>query len=899
MQNSLVIAKKLLDKYFVLFLVVLVLISFGQMLFMNVWQDDQALFFKLAHIQEPAGYFGAGPFGSGVYRYAATPFIPIYWLFGFNTMAYFGLMLFLYTLTTVVIYKVFSYILSEQVGKIAGLFYAAGYITSDGFWRMANSVTTSNSIILASLIILLYWKFFKSGKIYHYLGALFVFRLAIEIALARMHYFFTVIIIFEILFLSFRKPIIKSLFYSSLRIIPFFYFFYNVYINGVDQRTGEINNFLGSILHSQFYQLFGFFGSLANLIIPDWITNKLIALSTSEIQISFIVLFILSAISFYLLFWGKVRHLIWTIVFSFISLITIIFSSKVFSNPLLNVKVDQVFIATLGAVILLIGFVTITILKKYRREFILLSVWLLSNIAAYSVYSPTIAYETINRYLAHSFVVYAGILGIIFVLMPQKKLVGKIGKILIIILILGNFINNVTYQHNVLATRSYPTRNFYTELKEKLTVIKKGDVIYFDVAPIAQYIYRDAISAAMMPDTTSIAWRYGVDRYDFILVTSFDEMVNAVNINKTPLDQIHAFWFNGDNITDISSITKLYLSKQLTSQLLNFNYPLVSLSKLTTTEQGTGYTTQDLIIPLDQNITSAMPLQVSLDLVANSIPISDISFPLFMQDNKKIGENPFSSQEMQYLAIDYQYYLESFYNQVNINTSSDWQDRTTDHLIDNDPESVWQSDRTLWANKTASITLSLAKTEEINRLIWINGFPNNTPTNYSIETSFNGIDWKKVKQVNRFQRINGMQLNVETFDSTPARFIKFVIHDTANDSPAIGEMWVVPTRFENLNIEEINTFLANPFVKIISEDQYAKVLNALHRTGTAQLYWMTNNNSLRQTGVQAKFKPIYDGQAYNYQFIIPAGGTQLKELFLSDFNIPGQISVNKIIISQP
>lgn len=884
-------AKKLFNKYFVLFLVALVLISYGQILFMNVWQDDQALFFKLAHINEPAGYFGAGPFGSGVYRYAATPFIPIYHFFGFNTFAYFGLMLFMYVLTTIVIYKVFSYILNEQVGKIAGVFYAVGYITSDSVWRMANSVTTSNSIILASLILLLYWKFYKSGKIYSYVGALFLYRIAIEIALARMHYFFAVIIIFEVLFFSSRKPIIKSLFYSMLRILPFFYFFYDTYIKGADQRSGEVNNFLGSILHGQFYQLFGFFGSLGNLIIPDWVTK--------EIPFPFIVLFIFSAVIFYLLFMGRKNNLIWTIVCSFISLVVIIFSSKVFSNPLLNVSIDQIFIVSLGAIILLIGVVIIATLKKYQHEFILLGVWLLSNIAAYSAYSPTIAYDTINRYLALSYVAYVGIFGIIFVLLPQKTLVGRIGRILMVVLLLGNFIQNVSYQHNVLATRSYPTKNFYTELKEKLPIIKKGDVVYFDVDPQAQYIFKDAISAAMMPDTTSIAWRYKVDRYDFVLASSFDEMVKAVSVNNTPLDQVHAFWFDGKSLTDVSVISRLYLSKQLTNKRLNLEYPLTSVPKLTVIEQGTGYIPQDLIIHLNEDITSAMPLLISLDLIASSIPTSDIRFPLFLQDNKKVDKSLINNKDMQLLTINYQNYLQNFYKQVNVETSSDWQDRTTPHLIDNDPGSVWQSDRTLWADKKVFITLSLPKIEEINRLVWINGFANNTPTSYSIEVSINGTDWKEVKAVNKYRRISGTEPNIEIFDSVPARFIKFVIHDTANDSPAIGEMWVVPTRFESLDIEEINTFLANPFVEISDIDQYLLIFNALYRTGTSQLFWMTDKGLIWQTDAQAKFKPVYDGQEHNYQFTIPSGGTKLKELRLSGFNIPGEISINRITVSQP
>jgi len=41
-------------------LLLLVLVSYGQILFMYVWQDDNALFFKLANIEGRAGYLGMG-----------------------------------------------------------------------------------------------------------------------------------------------------------------------------------------------------------------------------------------------------------------------------------------------------------------------------------------------------------------------------------------------------------------------------------------------------------------------------------------------------------------------------------------------------------------------------------------------------------------------------------------------------------------------------------------------------------------------------------------------------------------------------------------------------------------------------------------------------------------------
>ncbi len=885
-----------MKKKFMLLLVLVVLVSFGQMLQMNVWQDDQALFFKLAHIQEAPGYFGAGPFGSGVYKYAATPFIPVYWLFGFNTVGYFGLMLLLYIIATLTIYKVFSLILGEKAGRVAGIFYAAGYITSDSFWRMANSATTSISIILASLCIAAYWLYFKKSRLIFYISAFLLFALALELGVARMHYFFVVMVAFELIFLGFRKPIFRSLFYSVLRLIPFLFVFYRTFIAGGDQRSGEVKTFVASLMHGQFYQLYGFFGSLANLIIPDWMTNLLVKL---RLPILPTVLFSLIVICFYRLFLKRRHRLIWTAIFSLLSLAMLLISGNIFHNPLLNISSDQVFVAGLGMVSLIIVLAAATILKHYRREFLFLWVWLLANIAAYSAYYPTVAYETMNRYLAHSFVALVGILGIVFVSLNSKSLVGKIGKVFLVILVLGNLINNVMYQHRVVASRSYPTREFYDQLKLFLPTISKGDILYFDIAPQALEQYKDAISAAMMPDSTSFAWRYGIDRYDFVLASSFEEMLKSVSETRVNPKKVQAFWYSGRDLIDVSPQVQAYLNKQLTTQTVQVQSPALSIVKLAPSKSETTFSQPDINLPISQIVMSAVPVEIDFELTAKALDEAEIIFPLVASNFDKLDKATIASQTVQLLAIDYQNYLDNYYKGVLVSTTSDWQDRISAHLTDQDTLSVWQADRVLWVEKKASLTLTLPQTEEINRLVWINGYPGNTPTDYSIEVSSNGTNWQEVKRTRAVRRINDDQLVVETFNSTSARFVKFVVHDTIGDSPGVAEIWVVPSRFSELDLKSVDQYLANPFVKVERADNFQQILRSLKMTGAAKIFWQTDKYPKGQTSVEAKIKPIYDGFPRHYRFTIPAGGTRISGLRLSEFNIPGQVIVSKIIVSQP
>jgi len=189
--------KNLLKNHFWVLLILVVFISYGQMLWMQPWEDDNALFVKLASIEDRVGFFGKGPLGEGVYRFAAVPFILIYKIFGTFIPAYFALLLILYVLATLTVYKVLSKIIGETGGRVVGFIYACGYITSDSFWRMANSATTSISIILISLFTLFCWQYYKQQKIKYYLLSLFFFLIATIIAVSRTHYLVAVAIIFE------------------------------------------------------------------------------------------------------------------------------------------------------------------------------------------------------------------------------------------------------------------------------------------------------------------------------------------------------------------------------------------------------------------------------------------------------------------------------------------------------------------------------------------------------------------------------------------------------------------------------------------------------------------------------------------------------------------------------
>ena len=94
--------------------------------------------------------------------------------------------------------------------------------------------------------------------------------MAAEFARARTHYLIAIPFLFELVFLTFKKPIVKSITYSTIRLLPFCAVFYR-YVITEDFRSQEAGNFITSLINGAFYKLFGFFSSFSNLILPNWL----------------------------------------------------------------------------------------------------------------------------------------------------------------------------------------------------------------------------------------------------------------------------------------------------------------------------------------------------------------------------------------------------------------------------------------------------------------------------------------------------------------------------------------------------------------------------------------------------------------------------------------------------
>lgn len=889
--------KIVIKKYYFPLIVIILFISYGQILKMLPWQDDNALFFKLAHIQEPAGFLGKGLLGEGAYKYTAFFYYPIYLMVGYKEFFYFLMGFVLYGVSTVAIYKVASKILDKNSGMLAGFLYACGYIGSDSHIRLFNSVITSLSVILVCGFIYYYWSFYKERTIRWYLLSLSIFFLAAEFARARTHYLVAIPILFELFFFVSKKLSIKPLIQSILRVAPFLVIFYR-YVILEDFRSKEGASFVISLIQGSYYKTIGFLSSFSNLILPDWLT-RIVApnqsalltntyLSNSGFYFAAILITISLVCVYICIKFKKIR--IYAIVFFVFTLIWKLISSKIFLNPALVVTPEKILIAYIGGEIVflsLLGFFLVD--KKHKPVYLLLLSGVFVSLLSYSAYSPMQVYEKINRYLSHSFIFLT-----IFLALIYFSAKGKARNIILVILVvwgLSNMSESFLYQRNILINRTTPVRVFYKDLYTYLPNINKGDIIYFDVKDSVRGSFSNAFSVAQMPDATAIAWRYAVDRYDFNMFQNSTDLFNFLHSNDYVVSQLKTFFYSPQGLIDTTSDFRSLLTSK--NRINIATYPKTSILSVSTTENETWIGKSEIEFNDGIYIKSLKPLKLVVDMVAQPIGLNGQKFPIHYGLAK--STDPFSSNlGLRNMAFEYQKYKSGF-KKNKIIADSVWQDRDAENLTDGDYGSIWQADRVLWTGGSQSVKIITLSTYEYNRLAFVNGFSDHSPTEFDILSSEDGVVWSKLGQYSSSKRLKSGQLVEVPFTPSQARYFKIEFKKTLNnDSPAISEIWLVPTKFSDLNIDETETFLTNVFSVIPSLGDYNQLLKNSGYRAKVEVLWSNNQKFGWQKDHNSIFNITLDGYPHSYEIEIPPGGTQINKLKFSVLDAPAEVTIHKI-----
>lgn len=859
--------------HIILFLVIIFL-SFGLSTQFSLWQDDNALIFKLQHIEDSAGFFGPGILGLGAYRYIALPYYPIYQLFGLNLIIFYIWALFFYFLVTLVIYFFAQKVTGNRLLAVSSAaIFAAGFIGSDGILRLFNSIQTSYSVILALGVFFFLYRLSISKKFIDYLLANLFFFLSLEFSSIRTQYLLFPIIIFWILFFFVGKKkteIVKT----SLWLISFIMIYYSLLLANPDPRIKVVEEFISGILSGQLVYTHSFWGTLGNMVIIEPISqlffdlvgfvsldysNKLLVLEAIFLVIANILInLILKKEKFLIKLFFHFLTGIWLI-----AILIFFHDSQLIFRHSLKEDTISIFASFIGGLFLIIiSCLIIIILKKdmkFAKYLIFLLSWLLFNILAYATYLPFSPLSTINRYLVHSLAAFSLFLPIIFYSFLKNHL---LYKVVIILIVLISILFSINYQYQFLMQMSNYTKNFYRDLKGYVPEIKKGSVFYFDIADDekSQQQFRDFFSVASMPDSTAIAVRYGVDRYDLFLTSNFEEFVETIIKNETSSNLVFSFFYKDGQLLNTSEITRQNLFNGDEKVVVDLQLDNSQISSVT---------------PMILHFTASFSPNIGLK---EKCP-SELS-----SDQKK-------------LLFGYLLSKKIFQEEVKVTASSQEKNLGVQFLIDGELETRWRGSRGWWhENEKEELVLDLGRTKLIGQLLWINGYANSTPIHYRIGVSVDQINWQEVKRVTAGGKKENNLLVIDNFVPAPTRFIKVVIEKTFdNDSPAISEIEAVEENFINIDKTKIRK-IAEGLYCPKNLEELADLNRFINKVGIEGIVSWQTDKSLDNI---VRFKLKADGSEEKYQIFLPSGGTKINNLKIESFPLNFKIFLTRIRIVYP
>jgi len=834
-----------MNKYSKLLLITLiVLLSFGLTSKFYFWKDDSALIYKLQHIEESPDSFGPGYFGSGPYKYLATPFIPFFTIFNLNPSGYFTIGIFIYLITTLCFYFFSKQLFRENRLPLWGtLIFGSSYISTESMQRMINSWQTN----IGAAISLLSFGFYLKSKncetlkqrVLNYILSFIFFISSIEFVYIRSHSILFVIIGIELINLIGNKKLIKSILFGLVKIIPFTIYFYLRYLSGGTEASSSLGPYIKNIIQGNFEVLIGHIGTLGNIFIPDILqrlfTNKFTISSLANFNIILAILIITILI---ILKINKKRY--------YLSALLIPFTANALNKffILKNLHWYSDLISHLSGQIgfVSLGFLLTIVVLHYKKEIklsqiIILGLIILSTqIVGYNANNPYTIFKTTERYLVHSLIGYSIIVSAFSYIIYKKN--KRIGLLLLVGFIGSGVFLNIFTQYKLIKNRAIPVSNFYNQLTSHIKEISEPIVVYIDIIdkPQARQIIADAFSVGTMPNSTAIAIKYQTTPYNIYTPDNYNELLFLVSSKKVKPQNIYTFFYDGKNLIDTSKNIREISSNNVNKEGFSIAAPTIVEFKG----------------------------RIKLDEVKINYPFTEegIKNPLDITHGEKIS------------FLDYLSSRIDFYKTASITTLSSWPRQESVYALDNDPNTTWWGHRIEWNDKKyESLTIDLGKTKIINRLSWINWHRNLSPMKYKISTSLDNNSFNLVKDVTKTYPYDTNQRVIDSFKETKARFIKIDFYSTfTEDAPSISEIEAIESKYQKIDIEKALIYQSNLFQNIQNKDEFDQILERSANLLQIVISWTTD----KENGVNKINVPIYNLDSNSlYSIILPPGGTKI------------------------
>lgn len=545
---------------------IVVLISYGKTINMYWWVDDWGLLFKMIHPSEVAGNLGYGIWGSGAYRFLATPFIFLYPLFGTNAQPYFILGLTQYLVAAIVVYFFVKELTENRLIALgSSVIFAAGYIGSFAIYRLSNSYQLSDTTIFIYLSGYFLIRYLKQNNQYNYLLSLAIYVAAIIFMFLRAHGI--IVVVFSILIswvlINWKKEkgrVIRRLVELLPFILSYFYFYFMNYKGGGESggfsNQGLFQVFINSVfVQRNFFLINNLFYSFSSLVIPN----------------------------------------VW--VYSFYD-----FLHGHFSTQTSYIVSGDALVILVGYVFFIFSLLAPFVFKNYRKYLLYLplaSFFILGNIFTYFVDNPLVQLESYNRYLVTAFVGSTVFYSSLFFTVSEllKRLIKNSAIVfyLLVAVLSLSFINlSYRFQNEILTYISYPTQQAYRVIKSVVQKVDESTVFFIDTEDEPRV--KNNVLAGMGELGVSIFYNYdGVTKF----VNSYDELYSKILSGNIDLNNFYTFFASEkQGFVPTTNNLKRELYQKLEPKVIN----------------GWDYSNEVVFIDTKVNYPSLMPTALTLTL---------------------------------------------------------------------------------------------------------------------------------------------------------------------------------------------------------------------------------------------------------------------------------------------
>lgn len=828
---------------------VVVLFSLGKTLQYYFYTDDFAFIYHLQNNSE----FG-WPYSS-----VLTLFRPVYKLFNTNALPYFSLAVFTYFLASIGVYFFVKTLTGNKlIAFLSSLIFATGYIGIDQFSMIAVSIINNLNIVNVSitLISLIYWV--NTKKLRYYCLTFFMFWFSVRLFPYRAYpliLFLPTLELVKSLRFGHVTKIAKQFAFLVIRYIPFVLvasqfgiFSYGTYGTGKASAYISSHSRIFTLLNFEFFkELFAILGRLV-LIKPVSDIFGLVPNQSLNALIGLIFFLLISVTSLFLLFGKKSDY-----ARSLLAVLFITIEGYV-GNMILNVDFDSD--------------------------------------------------GPVNRYLTIAFMSFSAILPLFLFLLLEKvsqkfKWVNR--RLVLVVLIIPVICSfaclSRKYEDFIIEERSKPAKNFYKQLKAYVPKISDYTVFYFDRAlyyPIAGRFGNVLLSAAM-DKNVNLAMSYKISTESVKIVDTFEDFLLHIN-NPPPGKKVSYDTFYNDenglqNTTD-KVFTLLKNGSRTTIPEGQIHYQKNRGSSAITIETS--------------NVSSLTPLKVKFSLRASPLDFASFTFPYIGVDTQNELDNAsikdyFQKNNIQKETI-FKYLLsrERYYRTVSVDVESIHiaKQNPASYLIDDNPDTAWLSDQSRWeVHIKPWVKIDLGEKRNISRLLW-RQLPNRVITEFTLSTSLDGNTWAKVNNIRQSNVFSDKNLVINDFNPIDTRYIMLTINNLAsglNPGPGLSEIGVIESSFRDIDLELALRIKKAPFEYIKDRGELLQTYEYLAENAKLKIKRLTNKDGSTSNTMLQELPVALDGQSHEYEFQLPSGGTELKNIQL-EANFPADLLVENVVL---